>query len=160
MIWKRKKINPSLNFFVSILFVLLMAGCSSTKSLEKSNEIESTISIESGEIPPDMQDEKFGLIGVLRGRKSIDKYIAKKFLDYTGDYVLVPSSKVDSVYQADPYYRYRIDFTSEMTMNNHIRDTFYILDIKTGEIYTRLSGSSFYAYELKIYLQAIERYLK
>ncbi len=69
-----RKILPAL--VATIIICGLFASCRSTKGAAKS------ITIESGEIPPDMANEDFTIIGILHGKRSYDKWVEKDFAAY------------------------------------------------------------------------------
>jgi hypothetical protein len=141
------------------------------------------ISIESGEIPPDMKNKDFILIGVLIGKRSYDKYVLKEFEKYTGNYILATESEIEEKYNDVKKYRYIMNYQMEQgsiqTYNSNSRYgkpapgvdfaepkyssqnttgfRYYLIDRLENKTYTRNSRSSFYAKEMRAYLQAIDR---
>lgn len=149
--------------FISTIFY----SCASVNSVAKK------ITVESGEIPPDMTGSDFILIGILSGRKSFDKYVEREFDKYTGKYMLASKSELTEKYNDTEKYRYIIDYQqnhsthvdlipSRATMGtpNPTYSTtgfrYFILDRKENKEYIRKGQSSFYAKEIRAYLQAIE----
>lgn len=142
------------------LIILLFNSCGSTSSVAK------TITIESGQVPPGMKTESFILIGTLTGRKSYDKYVKKNFEEYTGKYILATEEEIKTKYSDVSKYRYVMDYeksqenmrTDITSKERHIVNyyRYFILDRKENKEYVRRSASSFYALEMKAYLEAIE----
>lgn len=143
---------------IAILSTTLQS-CASTGS------VANKITVESGEIPPDMKSENFTLVGVLKERGSYDKYVKKEFANYTGEYVLATENEIQDKYSDIDKYRYIMDYERE-TASIHYAGTrksqtvpgkrYFILDRKTNKEYKRKTWSSFYAKEMQAYLKAIE----
>ncbi|WP_312089239.1 hypothetical protein [Chryseobacterium sp.] len=136
-----------------------LQSCASTSS------VANKITIESGEIPPDMKSEDFTLIGVLKERGSYDKYVKIAFANYTGKYVLATESEITNKYSDTNKYRYIMDYereTASLTVAGTSKSQtvpgkrYFILDRKTDKEYQRKTWSSFYAKEMQAYLKAIE----
>ena len=154
--------------FTSIFFIiLLLNSCASTSSVAKK------ITIKSGEIPPDMKTDNFTLIGVLKGKRSYDKYVEKEFLTYTGKYVLATEEEISNKYNDIEKYRYLMDYHMEDTYSTYYNKDkekygppyetkkstgfrYYILDRKEKKEYIRKSKSGFFTLEMKAYLIAID----
>lgn len=148
-----------------ILFCFHLNSCRSVRHVAK------TISIESGQIPSYMESAEFGLIGVLKGKRSIDKYTRKAFAEYTGPYKLAYINDIDSIYQADTTFRYKIDYelirTERPKINADRSDLFktetttsaryFIRDLERRTNTFRTSRSSFFYKELRALLKAIDR---
>jgi len=148
-----------------ILFCFLFNSCRSVRHVAK------TISIESGEIPRSMASAEFGLIGILHKKISIDKYTEKAFSQYPGPYKLAYKEDVDSIYQADTTFRYKIDYDlirtyspmmipgrlDTISQNKTYGARYFIRDLETGGIARRKGKSSFFYKELQALLIAIDR---
>jgi hypothetical protein len=151
--------NALLTFRLGLFVIgtFLINSCASTSELAES------ITIESGQIPPDMKTEKFTLVGVLQGRNSYDKYLTKEFEAYTGDYVLATRKEIESKYSDVTKYRYLLDYVKETTRigtgvdsRNSSGYRYFIIDRKDDKKYLRKSRSSFFALEIRGYLKGIE----
>ncbi len=155
-------------YFTCICLLFSTALINSCSSPE---HVANKITITSGEIPPDMKTEDFTLIGILQGRKSYDKYVEKEFDGYTGKYVLATYDELKTKYKDVNKYRYMMDYDATRnssyapgapgangsgwtTTTNGYR--YYILDRKENKKYKRRGESSFFALEMKAYLQAIQ----
>ena len=148
-----------------ILFFLVVNSCRSVR------HVASKISIESGEIPSYMESAEFGLIGVLKGKRNIDKYTRKAFMEYTGPYKLAYVEDIDSIYQSDTTFRYKIDYdlirTDRPKFNPKRSEPFktettygaryFIRDLERRTNTVRKGKSSFFYLELKALLMAIDR---
>jgi len=141
----------------TLLIILLVNSCASVNSVAK------RITIESGEIPPDMKMESFILIGILKEKKSYDKYVKKEYATYTGNYILTTEKELTTKYNDITKYRYFMDYHEEHSSsysNGSFHNTtgyrYYIYDRKEKKEYLRESRSSFFALEMKAYLIAIE----
>ncbi len=142
------------------LIILVAVSCVST------SRVAQKITVESGEIPPEMVTEDFTLIGVLKGRRSYDRYLKKKFSDYTGDYILATKEEIEKKYSDVNKYRYIMDYQSETDVKagldsyGQVQSTtgyrYSILDRKKDKEYYRKSRSSAFAKEIEAYLLAIE----
>ena len=126
-----------------------------------------TATVESAEIPPDMATEKFILIGMVKNRKSYDKYLRTAFDTYTGKYILADNKEIAANYQDTVKYRYILDYTDEYSHGNDAAGQagtnshhFYIRDRKANKIYMRKSWSAFFARDMRTYLQQIEAFRK
>ncbi len=143
----------------TVILATSIQSCASTSSAANK------ITIESGEIPPDIKSEDFTLIGVLKERKSYDKYVKKAFENYTGKYVLATEEEIKEKYSDTNQYRYIMDYEREtadlIVVGSPKTQTvpgkrYFILDRKTNKEYKRKTWSSFYAKEMQAYLKAIE----
>lgn len=155
---------------VSYMLILCLSVIILNSSCVSSASIAKKITIESGEIPPDMAKEDFYLIGVLKGRDSYDKYLEKGFSEYHGKYVLATLSEIEKKYKDTSKYRYILDYVLDnksmtymserspdgKTTRNSTSYTYYIRDRKTDKKYIRSAGSSFFSMEIRTYLNAIE----
>ena len=147
-------------FSLLFLFAILINSCKSTKA------VANKITIESGEIPPDMRNEKFTVIGVLHGKDSYDKYVEKEFSEYTGKYVLATYPEIKAKYTDSLKYRYIMDCFEIVTESYDAKSLskrrysvgyrYFITDRKTDVTYKRKQKSGFFALEMKAYLKAIE----
>lgn len=151
-------------FLIFVFAVHLFNSCSSVSSVAKK------ITVKSGEIAPDMQNEDFTLIAVVIGRKNYDKYVAKAFENYSGKYVLATEAEINTNFSDSIQYRYimHYDFSQDriLTYNPTYKRTdshagaahyyYYILDRQTGKKYSRKMGSSFFALEMQAYVKAID----
>jgi len=134
--------NIPKSLFAAILFILLSF---STSSFAQENKMRSEFSVENNAIPADFGKENTIIIGILKGKKSYDKYLEKalkKF--YTGEYVLERSSRLSSKYSDREKYRYLFDWDYGSSRTTHYSDgmqtgitlrRFYILDRLTGDKY-------------------------
>lgn len=135
-------------FFSALLCIL--NSCASVSS------VASKITIESGEIPPEMENENFILIGILSGRNSYDKYVKKTFSEYPGEYVLATMEELYTKYSDIEKYRYYMNYElSNNLFTEAVGTRYYIVDRKSQKTYKRKTGSSFYALEIEAYLLAI-----
>lgn len=143
----------------TVILATSLQSCASTSS------VSNKITIESGEIPPDMKSEDFTLIGVLKERGSYDKYVKKAFENYTGKYVLATESEIKDKYSDPNQYRYIMDYereTASLTVVGTNKSQtvpgkrYFILDRKANQEYKRKTWSSFYSKEMQAYLKAIE----
>ncbi|WP_124641970.1 hypothetical protein [Amniculibacterium aquaticum] len=125
-----------------------------------------TITVESGEIPPDMATDASTLIAVIKDRSSYDKYVKSAFENYSGKYILATEQEVKTKYSDVNVYRYVMDYERESGSVSEIGTgksysvpgkRFFIIDRKTDKIYKRKSWSSFYGKELKAYVSAINK---
>lgn len=144
-------------FYCCILLSLIPISCATT------NAVAEKITIKSGQIPPQMAEEKFILIGKLHNRKSYDKYVEEEFSSYTGDYVLATQTEIDSKYANKEKYRYVMDYTREDKRNYTGKDynistvyRYFILDRVTGDKFVRKGASGAFKLEIRTYLKAIE----
>lgn len=152
---KRKEL-----FLVLLVIGVLFNSC--THSKKRSEKI----TIESGQIPPEMATEKFILIGRLygRGEKSYDKRLAKELDKYAGEKVLATKEEIAEKYTSANGYRYILDFDPQYQESRDANGgtcsilvrRFYIYDQQTGEKYTRNAVSSFWALQIRYYLLAID----
>ena len=143
-----------ISFAFSSLILCSTTSCSSTSAVTK------TTSDKSGEIPPDMANEKFILVGVYHGRFTYDGKIRREFAAYTGQYVLSTKKELTTTY-ADPVkYRYVLDAHLEESGGSVTENTKWyslsITDRKTGKVYYGRSRSSRVAKQINAYLKAIE----
>ncbi|MBS1549313.1 MAG: hypothetical protein JSS94_05520 [Bacteroidetes bacterium] len=142
-----------------------MQSCGSTDSVAK------TITVKSGELPADINNPDYTLIGTLKERNSYDKYLIKGFEQYNGKYVLATENEIKNKYTDIDKYRYQMDYERESgevftaSKNQPLSGRpyqsvpgkrFYILDRKTNKKYIRKTWSSFYAKEIQAYIKAIE----
>lgn len=146
----------------TIIIVCFFTSCGSTKSAAK------RITIESGELPPDMATEDFTIIGILHDKKSYDKWVEKDFAAYPGKSVTSTMEEVYKTYRDVKKYRYLMDgvmkserfsTTDEKGRQSYTTTTtyrYYILDRKTGKTYKRKDDSSFFSKEMIAYLKAID----
>ncbi len=146
----------------AIIFLGFFSSCRSTQGVSK------TINIASGEIPPDMANEDFTIIGILHDKKGYDKYVEKDFAAYPGNSVTGTMEEAKTSYKDIKKYRYVMD--SKMlrerssTTNAQGRQQYmttysyryFILDRKTGITYQRKDDSSFFSKEMIAYLKAID----
>ena len=142
-------------------FIVLLSAILTITSCKTTSAVADKITIESGEIPPDMKTEKFILIGTLKDKRSYDKYVEKEFDAYTGEYVLATKEEISTKYPDKSKYRYIMDCVEVRSPSGNGKDyttgfRYYIRDRKTGTNYTRKGQSSFFALEMKAYLKAIE----
>ena len=151
------------NSLFAIRIALFVLGISLVNSCAATNAVAESITIESGQIPPDMKIEKFGIIGVLHNRNSYDKYLIKEFEAYTGEYILATAKETGSKYNDVSKYRYVLDYVKEYSKIgsgvNSVNSSgyrYYIIDRKEEKIYQRKSRSSFFALEIRSYLKSIE----
>ena len=152
--------NKTLRLSGLIMVLFIIVSCASV------NHVAKRITIKSGQIPPDMQTEKFTLIGIVNGKKSYDKYVKKKFSEYTGEYVLAEIEEVDEKYKDVNKYRYILSGTLEVEYSapttlygqpvRHSGFRCYIFDRKEDKMYRRKRRSSFFALEIEACLTAIE----
>jgi len=143
------------NIIKLLFFSVLLCVLNSCASV---NSVASKITIDSGEIPPEMKNENFILIGILSGRNSYDKFVKKAFNEYPGEYVLGTMEDLNTKYNDIEKYRYYMNYgLSNNRITNAVGTRYYIVDRKLGKTYRRKSGSSFYALEMEAYLQAIDR---
>lgn len=140
-------------FCLTFLFAFVVI----TNSCAPPANVAQRITIESGQIPPDMKNEDFTLIGVLKGRNSYDKYVEKEFNDYSGKYVLATSEEIMTTYKDVNKYRYILDcnvsndeYYAPASPGSNSRGyssttgyRYSILDRKDGKKYVRKSESSF-----------------
>ena len=150
------------SLLATITIIGNLASCRSTKGVANS------ITIESGEIPPDMAKEDFTIIGILHGKKGYDNYVIKNFADYPGKSVTAALEEVPKKYKDVEKYRYLMDaeekkertsMTNSRGMQDYTYTTsfrYYIIDRKTGKTYTRKSSSSFFSKEMIAYLKAVD----
>lgn len=160
---------------IFLLFFAILLGFSSCYNIQ---EIAETITIESGEIPSDMAVEDFVIIGVLKENKNYDKWLAKSFEVYTGDYILLTEKEIENneIYRDVSKYRYIFDYDFKTVRNkdyrapstrmpgesdfherDYIKYTYFIYDRQdSGKTYVRKSGSGYYGKEIKVYLTAID----
>ncbi len=150
---------------LSALIMMTTIGCFS-KAVQR---VADGITIDSGEIPPDMATDEFVVIGVLKGKDGYDKGIKMAFEGYSGEYHLqlgddiVYSSAKASTSCPVSLCRYVIDFnieryeSSEMDRLDGFSTRFFIHDKLTGQTYTRKGRSSMFGKELQAYLKAIDR---
>lgn len=156
----------------TILIINIFCSCASVKS------VANKITIESGEIPPDMKSEEFILIGVLKGKRSYDKYVKKEFENYTGRYILALETEIADKYTDINKYRYIMNYKLEHgSIGTYNADNakygqspygsstttgfrYYIIDRQENKEYVRNSRSSFYAKEMRAYLLAVDRVRK
>ncbi|KYH06703.1 hypothetical protein A1704_23100 [Chryseobacterium cucumeris] len=143
----------------TVILAASLQSCASTSS------VANKITVESGEIPPDMKSEDFTLIGVLKERGSYDKYVKIAFANYTGKYVLATENEIKDKYNDTNQYRYIMDYereTASLTVVGSGKSQtvpgkrYFILDRKTDKEYKRKTWSSFYTKEMQAYLKAIE----
>ncbi len=87
----------------TIFVFVLFSSCRSTKRAAKS------ITIASGEIPPDMATEDFTIIGILHDKKSYDKWVEKDFAAYPGNAVTANWDELKTTYRDVKKYRYLMD---------------------------------------------------
>lgn len=148
---------------ISLVSTVILA--TSLQSCTSTSSVADKITIESGEIPPDMKSEDFTLIGVLKERGSYDKYVKIAFANYTGKYVLATENQIKDKYSDTNQYRYIMDYereTASLTVVGSRKSQtvpgkrYFILDRKTDKEYKRKTWSSFYAKEMQAYLKAIE----
>jgi len=149
-------------FIVTIIICGFLTSCRSTKGVAKS------ITIESGEIPPDMATEDFTIIGILHGKKGYDKWVVKDFAAYPGNSVTSTMADLNKTYSDKKKYRYLMDgdMKTERTSTTNAKGRqeymtttsyrYYILDRKTGKTYKRKDDSSFFSKEMIAYLKAID----
>lgn len=128
-------------------------------------DLANSITVETGEIPPDMEREDFTIIGVLKGRKSYDKWVRKGFANYTGRYVLATISEIKEKYSNVDEYRYYIDFDKEVEIDydweaerdvKTTRYRYHIVDRKRKKKYVRVSTTKAFARQLEGYVMAID----
>lgn len=154
------KYRPMRNIQAISLILFLIFNTSSCKS---TNSSSNKITIQSGQIPPEMESEDFTIIGVLQGRRSYDKYLEKEFAAYSGKYVLAYKHEIDSKYPDKIKYRFIMDYDSESSgyfvsgkYNQTQHYQYYILDRNRDIKYKKKGASSYFALEMKSYLKAIE----
>ncbi len=147
---------------VTIIICGFLTSCGSTKGAAK------TITIASGEIPPDMATEEFTIIGILHDKRGYDKWVEKDFAAYPGNSVTGTRDDLISTYRDVNKYRYLMDgemkserfsSTNAQGRQEHTTTTsyhYYILDRKTGKTYKRKDDSSFFSKEMIAYLKAID----
>ena len=58
-----------------------------------------------------MANESFTVIGVLKERKSYDKYLKREFANYTGKYILATEEEIEKRYSDTSKYRYIMDYS-------------------------------------------------
>ena len=147
-------------FLAVLLFCFLSQSCTKSPNSKQS----ANITIESGEIPPDMATEKFVLIGRLYQDESYDKYLVKEFDKYTGEKLLATDSDISDRYSDVNKYRYVLEYYTEKhghtDMHGHHTSVsvkhFYIYDQKTATVYKRNETSGFFAQQIRSYLSAID----
>lgn len=140
------------------LTLILFNSCVSVESLAK------TVTVESGQIPPDMKTETFVLIGMLIEKSGYDRGLEKGFANYTGNYILATDKEIKDKY--DDINKFRYIMASKLERSVYTNSTgaltssygyrFYILDRKENKEYLRTTRSSFISSEVKAYLIAIE----
>jgi len=152
-----KKIAPVCRITMTFISIFVFNLCISSSAFAQK------VSVASGDIPPDMAKETFTIIGVLKDRKSYDKYLEKGFAEYTGNYVLATKEEIASKYKDVEKYRYLLDYDEGTTdystpgnRNVMHHKIFFIIDRKDGKKYVRKSFSSFFAKELRNHINAIE----
>ncbi|NPV51792.1 MAG: hypothetical protein HPY60_11450 [Candidatus Methanofastidiosum sp.] len=151
-----------------LIIIFLFNSCASVSSVAKK------ITIESGEVPPDMKSEEFIIIGVLKGRRSYDKYVKKEFSKYTGNYILAQKDEITEKYSDVNKYRYIMDYTKESSTSTKYNPNYkqhgsqpfedntttgyryFIQDRKENKEYTRKSRSSNFKLEMRAYITALE----
>jgi len=166
--------NKFVSLLIFILIVLSISFCSCVGIVAKS------ITIESGEIPPDMKEEEFIIIGVLQTRNSYDRYLKKAFKNYPGNYILATQSEIDSKYSDVDKYRYIMDYNIKSSTikrtetkynpnplphqksyeSKEVSTTttsylYSIYDRKEEVLYSRKRTSSSFAMEMRAYVIAI-----
>lgn len=157
--------NKFIICLLGITALYSMQSCGSTDSVAK------TITVKSGELPADINNPDYTLIGTLKERNSYDKYLIKGFEQYNGKYVLATENEIKNKYTDIDKYRYQMDYERESgevftaSKNQPLSGRpyqsvsgkrFYILDRKTNKKYIRKTWSSFYAKEIQAYIKAIE----
>ena len=135
---------------LSAAVLLTAQSCGSTDSVAK------TITVKSGELPADINNPNYTLIGTLKERNSYDKYLIKGFEQYKGKYVLATENEIKNKYSDTDKYRYQMDYEREsgevftasknQPMSGRPYQSvsgkrFYILDRKTNKKYTRKTHS-------------------
>jgi len=146
----------TLTTWLSFLFLIsIFNSCKTTESVAKG------ISIESGEIPPDMAKEDFTLLAATYTWGGYDKVIKREIEKYTGKYVLVSvEGGLSKQYQDVSKYRYLMAFDSNFGTGAGGGTVavyrYYILDRKDNKKYMRKARSSNYPQEIRAYLQAID----
>jgi hypothetical protein len=131
-------------------------------SCKVGTSLSSSLTIASGQVPPDMANEDFIIIGVLKGRKSYDKYLRKGFEGYTGRFELKTAEEITASYTVEKY-RYILDHDREVTtyfdgtkyVNNKCY-RFYIYDRKEKKKYSRTDVTCSFYYDIKNYVIAVD----
>ncbi len=144
------------NILLIILFAGLFIGTSACVSLEV---FAKNITVESGEIPPEMKTEKFILVGVLHDEKAVQKSTRQAFEKYTGEYVIGSLSEIRTKYRDLDKYRYLVDYKvddSAYGKAGNYTYQYFITDRKTNIQYVKKTKSSFFERELTTYLMAID----
>ncbi len=137
-----------------LIVILIFSSCIINYSCMSTDAVAKKITIETNQIPPDMRIEKFGIIGALRGLKSIDKYMENDFEQYyTGSYVLANPNEIKTTYADVNKYRYILDYSSGRMTGSF---AYYILDRKTDTKYYCYLQTGDYSKMITSYLKAIE----
>lgn len=153
------KLKKTIFGVFTVLFISLsMLSCVSINS--------NTITVQSGEIPPDMASDASTIIAVIKERSSYDRYVKSAFEKYHGKYILATEQEVKTKYSDVNTYRYMMDYqkesgsVSEMGTGKSYNvpgKRFFIVDRKTDKVYKRKSWSSFFAKELQAYVTALNK---
>lgn len=146
----------------ALIVLIFFNSCATTSGAAK------RITIASGEIPPDMANENFTIIGILHEKRGYDKWVEKNFAAYPGNSVTATRDELETTYRDVNKYRYVMDSnkgnerwsstnaSGRQESSNVITYKYYIKDRKTGKIYKRKESSSFFSKEIIAYLKAID----
>jgi hypothetical protein len=157
MVMNNKVVRIGAGLAVFALIISLFGSC------KVGTGLSSSLTIESGQVPPDMAKEDFIIIGVLKGRKSYDKYLRKGFEGYTGRFELKTQEEITASYTDVEKYRYILDHDREVTtyfdgtkyVNNKCY-RFYIYDRKEKKKYSRTDITCSFYYDIKNYVIAVD----
>jgi hypothetical protein len=151
---QQKIIRLFFRFTILISLIGLYQSCSITTRFYKS------ITIESEQIPPAVAKEKFTFIGVLKGKRSYDKYLKKGFARYTGNYVLCKQNEIDAKYGDAQKYRFVLDYVMEKVMPSSYAPGnayhFFIYDRIEEKSYWQSGNTNFFYEAIANYVIAVD----
>ncbi|MFG6686890.1 hypothetical protein ACGK9U_09935 [Mariniflexile sp. HNIBRBA6329] len=154
---------------ISLLFIILcLNSCFIGKSIQ-SSKARSEFTEENDAIPPNFgKFEHTVIVGILKGRRSYDKYLKSAFKkNYNGAYVLLTREELKKPeYRNMSKYRYVFDYTLGTTRSTIYSDglsssvtlkRYYVEDRIEDKIYQSGAEFSYFAKAMKIYVANLEK---
>lgn len=149
-------------FILIPLVALVLQSCFVRKGIE-SNAAKSEFTVENDAIPPDFgKDENTVLIGILRQRKSYDKWVKKAFENYNGEYLLLSEFELSKPEYSDTEkYRYVFDYSDGSLYRNGRYNSgsykrFFIKDRLEDKMFQSGAEFTFFAKAMEVYVQNLE----
>jgi len=157
-----------IKIIITLIICLNLSSCFVGKIIETS-KAKTEFTVENDAIPPEFGENKeMIIIGILRGRRSYDKYLKSAFKNYyNGKYILISAEEMrNSKYNDKKKYRYIFDYSDGSTItytfssgrkasSNNFRH--FIFDRLNNKRYQSGAEFTFFAKSMKVYMANLEQ---